>query len=1411
MKRIQHLEKLDSPPKPHQYFDLIAGTGTGAIQACMLGRLRTGVDEAIESYASVAKEVFSERKWIGKGAFRTTKLKDAIRNTIQTVTGDPDELMMERDPTTPLVFAMSRHNMRAGIPTAFRSYTATANEGPRCTVWETVCATMAHPELFKSFDIGSPPLKQSFVDAGLGCSNPLAHVLAEVKRLHPGRHVSTILSIGTGHTSTIQIPDRPVLRQFLPTAAIGAMKGIAEDAERVAEEIARRFSSVDGVYFRLNVDQGLQSAEVSKWDQRGEVAEHTRAYMRTFEVIQTIDKAAQAVRMRNPTISTAQIDGEIQLGVSYVGDPNVVSVARYCPPLSPLFTGCRLKIRRTESCIIGSDVERKVCVVHGLGGAGKTQMVLKVIETTRHKWKEIIYIDSSTRESIEAGLQEVATAKKLGDTHRSTLQWLESCREPWLLVLDSADDPSVSIRDYIPRGNHGSVIITTRLSGMTTLARGQNSECRVSGMDPDDAMTLLLKCARLHDRELSLEEVESAEVLLGELGYFALGIVHAGSFIGNSPHMSLTDYRALFMREQRRALEAYSNLPAAIKADDYRHTVYTAWIVCYDGLSSLAQELLWLIGYLHYTGITVDMFRRAAVTIISYQAEYPVTQLEDMAQQKLKEALCGFMSSSGEWDGLLFTQVIDELASQSLLEYDRMNQAYRIHLLVQSWVRTVIPYESDLAAKCAEMLVSISVSGCMDDGIESVMVRMSVGLHVDRVLLECGESTGIDHLRHFYEVYMGRGRWDKAEQLQEHIKRRLKQMRGDEHPDTLRSMNSLAIAYSRLGRYEDARALYTQVLDTRNQVLGSDHPDTLTTMHGLAIAYSDLGRYEDARALYTEVLDTREQVLGSNHPNTLRTMNNLAGAYSDLGRYEDARVLHNQVLDTQKQVLGSDHPDTLRTMNNLASAYSDLGQYEDARALHNQVLDTRKQVLGSNHPDTLVTINDLANAYSDLGRYDDARALYTQVLDTRKQVLGTNHPDTLVTINDLASAYSDLGRYEDARALYTQVLEIRKQVLGTNHPDTLVTMNNLATTYSDLGQYEDARALHTQVLEIRKQVLGNNHPDTLGTMNGLATTYSDLGRYEDARVLHTQVLDTQKQVLGNNHPDTLRTMNNLAGAYSDLGQYEDARALHNQVLDTRKQVLGSNHPNTLRTMNNLASAYSDLGQYDNARALHAQVLDTREQVLGNDHPDTLATMNKLANAYYCLGQYEDARALYTQVLDTRKQVLGGNHPDTLATMNKLAHAYYCLGRYEDARALYTQVLDTRERVLGTDHPDTLATMNNLAHAYYCLAQYEDARALYTQVLDTRKQVLGGDHPDTLVTTNDLARAYLILELVQEADSLNLNVGDFVNIFGEGHIHVILARAFVREIQDQRHREAHRRGILGRLKSYVRALRESNQS
>ncbi len=50
-----------------------------------------------------------------------------------------------------------------------------------------------------------------------------------------------------------------------------------------------------------------------------------------------------------------------------------------------------------------------------------------------------------------------------------------------------------------------------------------------------------------------------------------------------------------------------------------------------------------------------------------------------------------------------------------------------------------------------------------------------------------------------------------------------------EHPETLTSINNLAVLYLCQGRYAEAEPLYKTALQMREKVLGKDHPDTITT------------------------------------------------------------------------------------------------------------------------------------------------------------------------------------------------------------------------------------------------------------------------------------------------------------------------------------------------------------------------------------------------------------------------------------------------------------------------------------------------------------------------------------------------------------------------------------------------------
>ncbi|KAG8778912.1 hypothetical protein FRC12_024747 [Ceratobasidium sp. 428] len=81
----------------HKLCKLMAGTGTGALVACMLVLLGLDVDQAIAAYSKLVESVFSETKIVsmsGSGTFKAGKLEEELKNMVREATGDEDTLMM---------------------------------------------------------------------------------------------------------------------------------------------------------------------------------------------------------------------------------------------------------------------------------------------------------------------------------------------------------------------------------------------------------------------------------------------------------------------------------------------------------------------------------------------------------------------------------------------------------------------------------------------------------------------------------------------------------------------------------------------------------------------------------------------------------------------------------------------------------------------------------------------------------------------------------------------------------------------------------------------------------------------------------------------------------------------------------------------------------------------------------------------------------------------------------------------------------------------------------------------------------------------------------------------------------------------------------------------------------------------
>ncbi|KAH8588254.1 hypothetical protein B0O99DRAFT_693645 [Bisporella sp. PMI_857] len=464
------------------------------------------------------------------------------------------------------------------------------------------------------------------------------------------------------------------------------------------------------------------------------------------------------------------------------------------------------------------------------------------------------WIDCSTIQAIEQGFIKVARFFKIEENINATRTWFSNISNNWLLLFDNADDASIDISRYFPSGGRGTIVITTR-----------NPECRVhqtvgsyefSGMKTEEAITLLLKLVGKENS--SQHEYEAAKSVVSTLSNLALAIIQAGAAI----------------RQNLCRLEDYS--------------------------PGRALELLRIFCFLHYDGISEEIFKQG------WQNLENGSDLEYTALGQIRWLYKGDLST---WDPYTFREAIVLLSSFSLIKIDEFNN-FSLHPLVHIWARDRLNAEEQIkAAALTALILANSIS--FGDEVFDFIYRRSLLSHILCCMKHFKLQNKTIHSQEeeiiiaskFAQVYVDSGQWRNACELREEVLEARKRTLGDEHPDTLLSMNNLASSYSDLGRMQEAVKLKEKVLKAGKRTFGDEHPKTLTSMNNLASSYSDLGRMQEAVELREKVLEARKRTLGDEHPDTLMSMNNLASSYSDLGRMQ-AVELEEKVLEARKRTFG---------------------------------------------------------------------------------------------------------------------------------------------------------------------------------------------------------------------------------------------------------------------------------------------------------------------------------------------------------------------------------------------------------------------------------------------------------------------------------------------------------------------------
>jgi hypothetical protein len=403
-------------------------------------------------------------------------------------------------------------------------------------------------------------------------------------------------------------------------------------------------------------------------------------------------------------------------------------------------------------------------------------------------------------------------------------RWLSNVPELWMLILDNADDPDLDLFRHFPVGDRGTILITSR-----------NPDCRIHAtagvhelgrMEVEEAITLILKTAG-HEDLSDQPARETAKSVVSTLGCLALAIDQAGAVIRQGLY-TMEEYCKAYSRRRK---ELFDRKPIQ-GGGDYEYTVYTTWEISLRMIKNKggeaardAIELLQIFSFFHYDGISEEIFHRAWENLQKdTYSEWTRSHQPGLLQQE-----------SASWDARRLRAGLSLLSSFSLVSRDK-DGLVSIHPLVHGWARDGLRgWDEERMWTLAVCVISVSISWAFQT--VDYRFRKRIVPHIDACLNNYAD--GVFHLGDvgrdclimagsFALAYGENGRQQKALQLTETVVTAGKRTLGEEHPDTLHSINNLAI----LNATEESAALLPTLssypLNTQNRTEQHNAPSTNT-------------------------------------------------------------------------------------------------------------------------------------------------------------------------------------------------------------------------------------------------------------------------------------------------------------------------------------------------------------------------------------------------------------------------------------------------------------------------------------------------------------------------------------------------------------------------------------------------------
>ncbi|KAL7904346.1 hypothetical protein GGI35DRAFT_472426 [Trichoderma velutinum] len=718
--------------------------------------------------------------------------------------------------------------------------------------------------------------------------------------------------------------------------------------------------------------------------------------------------------------------------------PVAFNLPSYLPGINRVekFIARDKELTKMQEALQGAVERRRVVVLHGLGGIGKTQLAIEYAHRHCGDYSTSVWLDARDETTINEGFTQLAErilsydpsvdgismaveSQDQGNIVAAVKRWFDkSANNGWLIIYDNYDNPDLGgvtkdrdlsllsketafstgsaspekaisepfdIRKYIPEADHGAIVVTTRVF--------LNKLGICIQLDKFEHLPDCLEILATTSGRENIRQDKAATDLARRLDGLPLALASAGAYLEQVP-MTCTEYVQLYESSWERL---YGN---GLELPSYDRALCTTWNISYTHIEEKSPNAALLLRQWAYFD-NKDLWYELLQDGGSYKPDW----VRELVR-----------------DSLTFHNIMRLLCSHGLVQANPPNisdgvqhaesAGYSVHACVHSWMIHVLNRDT-----CEEM--SLAALDC-------------VGSHVPE-----REQPKF---------------WLKQMRLLKHADRCYDTIRAIHVEDNWEWMlDGIGQLYAELGRYNEGEAMYQRALQGREKAWGPEHTSTLNTVNNLGLLYRDLGKLSEAEDMLQRALQGKEKAWGPEHTSTLDTVNNLGLLYRDLGKLSEAEDMLQRALQGYEKAWGPEHTSTLNTVNNLGTLYRDLGKFSEAEDMLQRALQGYEKAWGLEHTLTLYTVYNLGLLYSNQDRYREAEAMYQQALQGYERIWGPEHTLTLHTLNSLSAIYRAQGKYGDREDMYQQQhKEDKKRYRVLNGNESVSGTGNLKNRLGEL-------------------------------------------------------------------------------------------------------------------------------------------------------------------------------------------------------------------------------------------------------------------------------------------------------------------------------------------------------------------------